>query len=172
MNRNPVHSFLYSFIHSLIPSLIMKTTLLSLTTFLLSLAGCLVYLSASGQGAAGQIKQLEKRRFEAQMTKDGKTLNEILADDLIYNHSNGNQDGKASYIESITSGKAVYQNIQVTGDTVRFYGPGTAIVTGKLTTTVVANGQTNPLTLRYTDVYLKRNGTWQMVAWQSARLAN
>jgi uncharacterized protein (TIGR02246 family) len=150
----------------------LKTTLLSLTTFLLSLGACLVYLNANGQSAAGQIKQLEKRRFEAQMTKDGKTLGEILADDLVYTHSNGNQDGKASYIESIVSGKAVYQNIEVLTDTVRFYGPTTAIVTGKLRTSVVTNGQTNPLTLRYTDVYLKRNGQWQMVAWQSARLAN
>lgn len=150
----------------------MKTTLLSLTTFLLSLASCLLYLTANGQSAAGQIRQLEKRRFDAQMTKDGKTLNEILADDLVYTHSNGNQDGKASYVESIVSGKAVYQNIEVTGDTVRFYGPNTAIVTGRMKTSVVANGQATPLTLRYTDVYLKRNGQWQMVAWQSARLAN
>ncbi|MCY7350538.1 MAG: nuclear transport factor 2 family protein [Cytophagaceae bacterium] len=150
----------------------MKTILASFTTFLLSLTACLFYLDGHAQGPADAIRQLEKRRFDAQVAKDTKVMDEILADDLVYTHSNGLQDGKKSYIAAIESGKSTYQFIEISSDTVRFYGPGTAIVTGQMKTSVVSNGQTNPLRLRYTDVYLRRNGTWKMVAWQSARLAN
>lgn len=150
----------------------MKTTLISLSTFLLSLAACLFYLNGYAQGPADAIKQLEKRRFDAQVAKDTKVMNEILADDLIYTHSSGQQDSKKSYIAAIESGKSTYLAIEISGDTVRFYGPNTAIVTGQMKTNVVSNGQTNALRLRYTDVYMKRNGTWKMVAWQSARMPN
>lgn len=150
----------------------MKTTLASFTSFLLSLAACLVYLSANGQSATEQIKSLEKRRFDAQLAKDTKALNDILADDLVYTHSNGLQDGKKTFIESIASGKQVYKTIEISADTVRLYGPDLAVVTGQMKTTAVVNGNTNDLRLRYTDVYAKRQGRWQMVAWQSARLAN
>ncbi len=150
----------------------MKTTLASLTSFLLSLAACLLYLNANGQSATEQIKSLEKRRFDAQLTKDTRALNDILADDLVYTHSNGNQDSKKTFVESIASGKQVYQAIEISADTVRLYGSDLAVVTGQMKTTAVVNGNTNDLRLRYTDVYARRNGRWQMVAWQSARLAN
>lgn len=138
----------------------------------LTLVSVLLSLGALAQGPADAVRQLEKRRFEAQQTKDANALREILADDLVYTHSNGLQDGKASFIESITSGRQVYQSTEISGDTVRFYGSDLAIVTGQMKTTAVVNGQTNNLRLRYTDVYARRNGRWQMVAWQSARLAN
>jgi len=150
----------------------MKTTLASFTSFLLSLAACLLYLSANGQSATKHIKSLEKRRFEAQIAKDPNALGEILADDLIYTHSNGLQDGKQSFIKSIATGTVTYQDIEISGDTVRLYGPELAVVTGQMKTTTVVDGKSNPLRLRYTDVYAKRKGRWQMVAWQSARLVN
>jgi hypothetical protein len=45
--------------------------------------------------AIQEIEQLERRRFDAQVAKDLPTLETIFADDLIYTHSNGHQDGKA-----------------------------------------------------------------------------
>ena len=35
---------------------------------------------------------------------------------------------------------------------------------------VVVNGTPNAFGVRFTDVYAKRNGSWQMVTWQSTRL--
>lgn len=128
---------------------------------------------ALAQNPADAIRQLEKRRFAAQQTADAKTLNEVLADDLVYTHSNGNQDSKRSFIESLTSQRLAYRDVTISNDTVRFYGPDLAIVTGQMDATSVVNGKANPpMRLRYTDVYARRKGRWQMVAWQSARLAN
>ena len=51
--------------------------------------------------------------------------------------------------------------------TVRVYGP-TAVLTGSAD--MVLRGQPDTIRLRYTLVYAKRDGRWQMVAWQSTRL--
>lgn len=137
------------------------------------LAACLFTWSALAQNPAETIRQLEKRRFAAQEAADAKTLNDVLADDLVYTHSNGIQDSKRSFIESLTSKRLAYRDVVISGDTVRFYGPDLAIVTGQMNAVSVVNGQANPpMRLRYTDVYARRKGRWQMVAWQSARLAN
>ena len=50
---------------------------------------------------------------------------------------------------------------------VRLYGD-TAVITGAAT--IGLRGQAAPFTLRYTLVYVKREGQWRMVAWQSTRL--
>jgi len=47
------------------------------------------------------IKELENRRFRAMCERDAETLEELLADGLIYTHSSATVDTKASYIAGI-----------------------------------------------------------------------
>ena len=44
------------------------------------------------------------------------------------------------------------------------------VLTGSRRSAVVVNGTPNAFGVRFTDVYAKRNGSWQMVTWQSTRL--
>ena len=46
----------------------------------------------------------------------------------------------------------------------------TVVLTGVAQIKVVANGTPNAFGVRFTDVYAKRDGRWQMVTWQSTRL--
>ena len=39
---------------------------------------------------------------------DYKALDALLADDLIYVHSNGNVDNEKTFLESLTSGRSKY----------------------------------------------------------------
>jgi len=52
---------------------------------------------------------------------------------------------------------------------VRVYA-ATAVVTGQAAVEIKVNGQAKNLQIRFIDVYVKREGHWQMVAWQSTRL--
>jgi hypothetical protein len=52
---------------------------------------------------------------------------------------------------------------------VRIFGD-VAVIRGKAKVTVADNGQARELDLRYLDVWLWKNGKWQMTAWQSARM--
>lgn len=125
--------------------------------------------SAQQSKAEAQINELEKRRFAAQVGKDAATLNQILADDLVYVHSSGTVENKAEFVANVLAGKLVYGKIEVERAQVRFFG-SVAVVTGTANMEVSAQGKAQTLRLHYTDVYAKRKGRWQMVSWQSTRL--
>ena len=132
---------------------------------LLALAGDRLF--AQPPAIEQAVRQVEDRRIKATIDDDLATLEAILADDLTYGHSNGVVDTKASYMETLRSGKTKYQTIERLPSVVRVYG-NTAIITG--TATVGLRGQAAPFTLRYTLAYVMRDGQWRMVAWQSTRL--
>jgi len=113
------------------------------------------------------VRQLEDRRVKALIADDLPALEAILADDLTYGHSNGVLDTKASYVETLRSGKTKYEAFDRQPSVVRVYGDS-AIVTG--TASVKLRAQPAPFSLRYTLVYVKRGGAWTMAAWQSTRL--
>ena len=115
------------------------------------------------------VSAVEKQRFDAQVSKDYAVLERVLADDLLYAHSNGNTDGKQSYIQSIRDGKSNYAAIESQELKVRVYG-NTAVINGVCLIKMNTNNTPTELKLRYTDVYVKKGKQWQMVAWQSLRL--
>ena len=122
---------------------------------------------AQADAAEQSVRQVEDRRIKATIANDFATLEAVLADDLTYTHSNAVVDTKASYIESLRSGKTKYESIDRSPSLVRVYG-NTALVTGSAT--VGLRGLAAPLSLRYTLAYVMRDGQWRMVAWQSTRL--
>lgn len=122
--------------------------------------------NAQALSAEQAVRQAEDRRVSATIANDFAALDAVLADDLTYGHSNGLVDTKASYIESLRSGKSKYESIERGPSVVRVYG-NTAVVTGAAT--VGLRGLATPLSLRYTLAYVLRDGQWRMVAWQSTR---
>jgi len=124
------------------------------------------------QSSADQkaVISAEKKRFDAQVSKNYTVLEQVLSDDLVYTHSNGNTDSKKSYIQSIRDGKSRYDAINVEDQKVRIYG-NTAIINGVCMIKAMNSGQTINTHLKYTDVYVRKGNQWQMVAWQSIKLA-
>ena len=112
-----------------------------------------------------EIIALENRRIEAMTKGDIQALEEILADDLIYTHTTARIDTKASFIDAISSGRSNYRSVERKDVKVRQFGDS-AVVTGHAKIHV----GDNKFEARFIDVYAKRDGTWQMVAWQSTRL--
>jgi hypothetical protein len=124
----------------------------------------------SGTAAAEEaVRSAEQARFTAMTTGKYDDLGRLLGDDLIYTHSNALVDTKASYIESMTSGALTYHKIDATDMKVRVYGT-TAIITASATMAVTSKGQAATNHLRYTDVWVLRDGRWQMIGWQSTKL--
>lgn len=125
--------------------------------------------AASTSADEKAVLDAEKRRFDAQVSKDYAMLEKVLADDLVYTHSHGGTDGKQAYIQSIRDGKSNYGSIEPQEQKVRVYG-NTAVINGVCLIKMNNNNTLTDLKLRYTDVYVKKGGQWQMVAWQSLRL--
>ncbi|GAB3316013.1 hypothetical protein GCM10027299_05740 [Larkinella ripae] len=143
----------------------MKSFLLFTSLFISSFA------FAQNSADEKAVLEVEKQRFDAQVTRNYAVLEKVLGDDLIYNHSNGNQDGKQSYIQSLKDGKQTYESIGIQEQKIHLYG-NTAVISGICLVKASNNGQTINSKLRYTDVYIKKGTQWQMVAWQSLKLAN
>ncbi|GAB3506491.1 hypothetical protein GCM10027341_39630 [Spirosoma knui] len=128
-----------------------------------------VQLVRAQSGDEKAVLDVEKQRFDAQVNKDQAVMNKVLADDLMYTHSNGNTDGKQAFIQAIVEGKSNYMGLQPQEQKVRLYG-NTAVVNGVVQVKMNNNNQPTEFKLRYTDVYVKKSGQWQLVAWQSLRV--
>jgi len=115
------------------------------------------------------IRLLESRRYRAMCEADAKTLEELLADSLVYTHSYGGADTKASYLDGIRSKKWVYQEVERPIEDIQVHGD-CAVVTGQVRIQLLSGGQPKKLNSRFTNVWVKGKEGWQMVAWQSTPL--
>ncbi len=115
------------------------------------------------------IKQLEDQRYAAMCAADAAALDKLLADSLVYTHSYGGADSKASYLEGIRSKKWVYRKIERPKENIQVHGD-CVIVTGQVRIELLSDGKPKTLSSAYTDVWIKGPKGWQMVAWQSTPL--
>jgi ketosteroid isomerase-like protein len=120
-------------------------------------------------GNGQTVIDLDKKRMQAMAAKDIATLQSLLADDLVYTHSSARLDTKQSLIVGMTSGSTVYTSVEPSDVKAQDFGD-TVVLTGVCQIKVTANGTPNAFGVRFTDVYARRNGRWQMVTWQSTRL--
>jgi hypothetical protein len=122
-------------------------------------------------GSGPTIIELDRKRMTAMAEKDVATLNALLGDDLIYTHSSARLDTKQSLVGTMQSGATVYTAV-VPSDVVAQDLGDAVVLTGVAAISVVSGGKANSFRVRFTDVYARRGGTWQMVTWQSTRLTD
>jgi ketosteroid isomerase-like protein len=115
------------------------------------------------------IRKLEDQRFQAMIDADAATLEKLLADSLVYTHSFGGTDGKASYLDGVRGKKWVYRKIERPKESIQVHGD-CAVVTGQVRIELLSDGQPKTLNSAYTNVWVKGQKGWQMVAWQSTPL--
>jgi hypothetical protein len=123
----------------------------------------------AGNGPA--IIELDKKRMTAMAQKDLDTLNQVIGDDLVYTHSSARMDTKQSLIGAMQSGSTVYTSM-VPSDVVAQDLGDSVVLTGVAAISVMSGGKPNSFRVRFIDVYAKRASGWQMVTWQSTRLAD
>jgi hypothetical protein len=104
----------------------------------------------------------------AMIHKDGAALDKLLATELTYTHSQGQEETKADVIKSITSGKTIVERMDYSNMTVRFLGK-TALVKGRVD---LYHSSTNIVHMNVLHVWVAGPHGWQMVARQATRLAN
>jgi len=142
--------------------------------FLVALA-VLAHLGSCGTAGptthdpADRVREIEQRRFRAMVENNLERLAAVLADDLVYIHSDGEVDSKEEFLQRLRSGSLRYRSIEPTDVRVRTDG-NTAIVTGRAKMAVTSGGSDRDVEIRYTAVYIARRYGWQLVSWQSTRI--
>jgi ketosteroid isomerase-like protein len=118
-----------------------------------------------------EIKSLENARLAAGLRKDVEAVSAMTADDYLQIDSDGTVLNRAATLERIKSSYARLVANPVDDVTVRVYGD-TAILTGRARPQGVLDGKEFTDALRYTRIYVKRDGRWQVVLFQQTRVAN
>ncbi len=95
----------------------------------------------------------------------------VLADDLIYTHSSARLDTKQSLIGNMESGATVHNLRRTVGREGAGPWQRRRVDFGVAHIRVTSGGKPNAFAVRFTDVYANKGGKWQMVTWQSTRLA-
>ena len=142
------------------------------------LIGTVVYAlligTAHGQECRGSVTEAEAvaaedARYAAQMAGDVAALEKLLADDLVYTHSNAAVDDKKAFIEAIRSGVTKYRTMKRSDMKTRTYGC-IAILTGRADFQTTTKGQDSTVALRFHAIWAKRPSGLQFISWQSTRL--
>jgi hypothetical protein len=121
-------------------------------------------------GNAEKIIELDRQRMAATAEKDVSKLDRIIADDLIYTHSSARVDTKKTLIGAMESGATVYTAVEPSDVVAQDLGDA-VVLTGFAAISVKSGGVPNSFRVRFVDVYANRGGQWQMVTWQSTKLA-
>lgn len=138
------------------------------------LSGLLSATAAKAQECSGAITadeatRAEDARYAAQTSNDFVAMDKLLGADLVYIHSSGVVDSKASFLEVLRSGTTRYRSMRRREVTVRTYGC-VALITGTADFEITSRGQDLALQLRFLSAWVKRPTGVQFVSWNSARV--
>lgn len=113
----------------------------------------------------------DDRRISALLDRDLEMLDAILDDDLVYTHSSGSVDTKASFIAQIADPQRGFLDIVVHERKLVVSTVDTRTLHGVMTLHLIRPGdQTARFSIRCTSVYVRRDDGWKLVIWHATRL--
>ena len=122
---------------------------------------------APAKPADGSVEQtlmkIERDGLAALLKKDIAAFGRIFADDAVVITPDGSPQTKAQLLADVKSGDLVVESSEISDMKVRAYGD-TAVVTYVTTDKGKFKGQDISGRYRWTDVFVRRAGTWQIVA--------
>ena len=136
-------------------------------------------LAAAAQGGTpksriklvARLMQLERDIGQANIRRDKAFFERVEAEEFIFTDSAGGITTKAEDIASLDKPPGEFRLISYDVDEMKVMVYGmTAVITGRVTT--VSKGKDREVTnkSRFTDVFVKRRGRWQIVAGHSSRI--
>jgi ketosteroid isomerase-like protein len=114
----------------------------------------------------GRILALETAWNHAEQTKDVAALDQLLAPQLVYIDYDGSFSTKQEFLATIKGEGLTPEQIVNEQQTAHVFGD-CAVVTGIYREKGVNKGKPYSRRGRFTDTWVKVNGTWQCVASQS-----
>jgi len=116
------------------------------------------------------LTRLETEWNAAHVRGDAAALEQLFGDDVVVLVPGMRVMTKADAVGMFTSGRIKFDRYETSETTFRVYD-ATAIVTGRLRRTRVIAGATVDDDWRFTKVYLRRAGRWQVVSFHASNTA-
>jgi ketosteroid isomerase-like protein len=118
---------------------------------------------ASTADVERELAKMEQDWVDAVLKRDVATVDRILADDFVATLPDGRLITKAQDIEELRSGAFSSESTTIEGVNVRVFGDA-AVVTFEQTEKSQYHGRPVSGRTLWTDVFVRRSGTWQIVA--------
>ena len=141
----------------------------------LALVGATLVLAVAGLGAQAPPSSVEKELLKlendwntATEKRDVAFLEKLYADEYLGTGPEGDTITKAQDLSRV-KGSSTASPFVLSDMKVRVYGE-TAVVTGVNTVDWTVNGKVVKGAIRFTDVFVRRDGRWQVVASQGTRV--
>ena len=116
------------------------------------------------------IHALEARRYAAMEAGDLEALGALLSDRLVYSHSDGSQDTKASYLETLAGGTLRYRKTWHTVKTVLPAGADAAVALGTMGADITRHGTDRTIGSLTCAVWAREGDAWRLLAYQPTSL--
>lgn len=138
----------------------------------------LTNVAAQGRAAAKprtldqEIRTVLANWARAVKNRDLESLNRVYADDLFITDYSGGTRGKQEELE-VLKPSATTRTISVTNESIRiktYPRSNVAVVTAIVRMLFRTNGRDSNMALRYTSLWEKRGGRWQLTVLQTTRL--
>lgn len=117
--------------------------------------------------AQQSLLDAESLRFQSQIKADAAELDREIADEATYSHSSGLLQTKTEYLHGFVVGSMHYRSLVPSQRMARIYGD-IGVTNGILAQDMGPDRQS---VARYTGVYIKRDGRWQLLAWHTTNVA-
>lgn len=114
-----------------------------------------------------EVSRAEDARYDIMIRNDQVAFDAILADEFVYHQPSGAIVRKAQFMANYKSGDVKINSAVRENVTTKIYGD-TATAMGDTKVEFVLKGEPKKVHLRYLNVWLKRDGHWQLAARQSA----
>jgi hypothetical protein len=110
-------------------------------------------------------------RFDrAQVKGDGAALEALLAADYLLINSHDQRETKADFIRDYTTPGFTMDPFAIEDQVIRVWSDG-AVLGGVVTMQGMSDGKPYAIRLRFSDIWAKRNGKWQVVFTQANRVS-
>ena len=148
-----------------------RTTVIGSLLLSFNLLACQSLSSSTRlQQVEQEIRQVDQARTDALRSGDVAALANLYADDFMMITSTGEIRSKQDQLRDISSKLYQHQGPPAKILRLRIYGT-VAVVEAESKGELVVNGQADDVLRRYTRVYVKNNGQWQLTATHISRVA-
>jgi ketosteroid isomerase-like protein len=129
-------------------------------------AACAAFAQSPDEAAVARaVDALSK----AMLAADKAALETLTAEELSYGHSSPKVDTRASFVDSIMTGKSAFKTIELTRQTIQVVGD-IAIVRAHFSSDIIPEGKPGHVELEMLMIWQKRGGAWKLLARQGFKV--
>lgn len=121
--------------------------------------------------AEQELLDRQQERYAAAMAQDIDQLKRMVVAELRYCHTTGAVDTKTSYLETVRTGGIRWLAVNPSGMEARVYD-NVGVIAGEVRQQITVAGRDQPIDMhiRTIEVYLKRDGRWQLSEFQASNV--